>query len=379
MDDFGGISVHWFIVSVLLALSSVGWAQALPTSNETKSPVMAKPTVLPATDGIFAAFQNHSLVGIADKHEMAQEEDFYAALIRDPRFAKDVGNVVVEFGGAAQQETVDHYVKGDYVPYQQLRKVWADTLWYPTVIDIGYVNFLAQIRTVNLALPPSQRIHVWLSDPPVDWSKINTQTDLSKLPDRDQYPAKLIESEILAKRKKALVIYGLNHFYGPTSLKILVEQHYPGAFFFVSPYFGFQTKACSETFEKTAIDWPPPAIATPVHGSALQTDLHAPGCDYLSASNYSFGPNMTEAEKIQRKADMEFISSGVGADALLYLGPAADLTKSPMSQDLFLDEDFRKEIDRRALIRTGASLSWFTVKDNPVSPRYWHSYGDRLK
>ena len=57
MDDFGGISVHWFIVSALLTLSSVGWAQALPTSNAAKSALMAKPTVLPATDGIFAAFQ----------------------------------------------------------------------------------------------------------------------------------------------------------------------------------------------------------------------------------------------------------------------------------------------------------------------------------
>jgi hypothetical protein len=44
---------------------------------------------------------------------MAQEEDFYAALVRSPRFAAEVGNVVVEFGDAAQQGTLDRYLSGE--------------------------------------------------------------------------------------------------------------------------------------------------------------------------------------------------------------------------------------------------------------------------
>jgi hypothetical protein len=60
---------------------------------------------------------------------------------------------------------------------------------------------------------------------------------------RDRYPAELIKSQILAKHKKTLVIYGKVHFYGLESLKPLVEQSYPGTFFVVNPYMGLPDKA----------------------------------------------------------------------------------------------------------------------------------------
>ena len=44
--------------------------------------------------------------------------NFYAVLLRDPRFARDVGNVVLEVGDAAQQETIDRYVNGENIPTQ---------------------------------------------------------------------------------------------------------------------------------------------------------------------------------------------------------------------------------------------------------------------
>ncbi len=77
---------------------------------------------------------------------------------------------------------------------------------------MGYLNFYAQLRAVNRTLPKQERIRVWLGDPPLDWSKPVSQADLSKsLADRDRYPADLLESEIFAKGKKALVIYGAFH------------------------------------------------------------------------------------------------------------------------------------------------------------------------
>jgi hypothetical protein len=65
-----------------LALAPQVWAQKTPPA-------------VPAADGIFAAFATHPLVGIGEWHGLAQEADFYAALIRDPRFARDVGNIVL--------------------------------------------------------------------------------------------------------------------------------------------------------------------------------------------------------------------------------------------------------------------------------------------
>jgi hypothetical protein len=75
-------------------------------------------------------------------------------------------------------------------------------------------------------------------------------------------------------------------------------------------------------------------------------------------------------------ADIEDWSSGGAGDALLYLGPATSLTESPIAPDLYLDADFRKEIDRRAFMKNGQHLTWPAVRNNPVSPSYLHSYGD---
>jgi len=129
------------------------------------------PTASPAVDAIMGAFQSHAIVGMlnnegADNHDLAQQHDFYAALVRDPRFASEVSNVVVEFGAASAQGIMDRYVNGENVPYTELRKVWSDTLgWSPPPVNLGYVNLFAQVRAVNLALPPVQRIHVWLGEP----------------------------------------------------------------------------------------------------------------------------------------------------------------------------------------------------------------------
>lgn len=99
------------------------------------------PVAQPAIDAVLAAFRTHALVGIGDYHGLAQQSAFYAELVCDPRFARDVGNVIVEFGGTASQSIVDRYVAGDIVQYEELRKVWTDVVgWVPTVLDLGLIR-----------------------------------------------------------------------------------------------------------------------------------------------------------------------------------------------------------------------------------------------
>ena len=154
-----GLGMKTYLIAALLVLAGASSAFA-----------QSVPTVTPAMDGIFEAFKTHPLVGIAEHHRVAQELEFYNALVRDPRFAAEVGNVVVEFGGAAHQDIIDRYVNGEDVPYTELRKVWTDTVgWLPVVTTVGYPAFFAQVRETNLALPPEKRIHVWLGEPIIDW------------------------------------------------------------------------------------------------------------------------------------------------------------------------------------------------------------------
>jgi hypothetical protein len=338
-----------------------------------RAQTLPDPSVNRATDGIISAFQSHPLVGLGDWHGLAQEEDFFSELIRYPHFARDVGNVVVEFGGAAQQSTLDRYEAGEDIPYDQLRKVWTETIgWIPTVTLVGYMDFFAQVRAVNLTLPANQRIRVWLGDPPIDWSKISSRDDAFKvLHQREHYPATLIKEQILEKHKKALVIYGTFHFYDKDALRALVEEDHPNAFFIVTPYIGFLDKGCSEKFESTIHNLPTPALLSPVKATSLQSRLQAAGCRFMSG-NYNFAPDVTEADKEKALKAWEFETSGITGDALLYLGPAAALANSPSSPDLYLDQNFFNEISRRRRLMSGKPLK---VPPLTVTPTYLHPYG----
>jgi hypothetical protein len=159
----------------------------------------AEPVVRPALDGIFAAFETRPLVGIGDLHDLADEEAFYAAVVRDPRFAATVGNVVAEFGASQHQDILDRYLAGEDLPYSELSQVWRNTVaWSPTVTGIGYQTFFAQVRAVNLSLPAGQRIRVLLGEPPIDWSEIHTQDAWQRIYDqREIHGAEVIVREIL--------------------------------------------------------------------------------------------------------------------------------------------------------------------------------------
>ena len=348
-----GIRLLKFFLS--LALSSQAWAQETPAT-------------VPAADGVFAAFATHPLVGIGEWHGLAQEIDFYADLIRDPRFARDVGNLVLETGSASQQATVDRYVNGDSVPYAELRRVWTDQVgWIPTVTYIGSINVYAAVRAVNLTLPPEQRIKVWLGEPPIDWSQIKTQDDWQPLlKERDHHPADLIAREILAKGKKALVIYGGAHMglFGADkyfNLRAQIDAKQPGAWFIVVPYVGFLEKPCTARFERDTGGWRQPVLARVT--DALKKRLLPPGCSIVDLP-----PNANEQQRKSWEAyNTNF--SGLTADAVLYLGPRASLTRSPIRSDLYLDQDFRNEIDRRNRIMTGKPLTQLTEKENIAAPR----------
>jgi hypothetical protein len=342
--------------------------------DSARTQPLEAPIVVSAIDGILNAFKNHLLVGIGDDHNSAQEEDFYAALVRDPRFSTQVGNVVVEFGGAAHQNLLDGYLNGQEVSYADLRTIWTDVVgWIPTVTGLGYANFFAQVRAVNLALPPERRIHVWLGEPAVDWSKITTKAEFDPiLAQRDTHAADVIEKNILGPGRKAVVIYGDLHFYNNQGLRRLVEKQYPNAFFIVAMYAGYATKSCTASFEQGIADWPVPALATPLRGTSLESKLYRSDCDVEPRTSLPFRPSMSEAQRVQFADAIERMDSGVDGDALLFLGKANTLTRTPMDPSIYLDLKYRREIDRRQRIAFGESLTDSSVEQNPVSPHFIH-------
>jgi hypothetical protein len=337
----------------------------------------AAPTVTPAMDGIFAAFKTHSLVGLGEHHRIAQELDFYNALVRDPRFAREVGNVVVEFGGAAHQDIIDRYVAGEEVPYTELRKVWTDTVgWVPAVTGIGYPNFFAQLREVNRSLPPQERIRVWLGEPVIDWDKIKTHDEWFAINrTRDDFAADVIERNVLARGKKALVIYGGAHFELPVpgtageklqkagwrnaNLGDLIRRRHPGALYVALFYNGTANKDCAQDVEHGMSSWPVPALISPARGSFVADKLRA--CSTLRAEDGEFPPGLTDQEKQQIVDATKDVMSQ--ADAVLYVGLSGSLTYSPYIPDQYLDADYRRTIARRYTLQTGQPYPDYPIRD----------------
>jgi hypothetical protein len=344
----------------------------------------AEAVVRPAIDGILSAFEKHPLVGLGELHELANELAFYGALIRDPRFAATIGNVVVEFGASQHQDILDLYLNGESVPYGELSKVWRNTVAHDlTVVGIGYQTFFAQVREVNLLLPPRQRIRVWLSEPPIDWSSIHTREAWQKVYDqRDHHAADLIVREILKPGRKALVIYGTGHFFSspwPSTLPIpaagtehlgeLVEQAYPDAFYFVMPYGGYKNAACSAALE-AEMKWSKRVLIAPIRGTPLEEVLMRSGC---MQPVQGIDPPIPQEELSRLERRYYEIDTGVAGDALLYLAPAAELMQAPPDPTIWMDMEYYKELRRRYEIRHGEPL-WPLTRTLPLyaaPPRVW--------
>lgn len=179
-----------------------------PAAAQTAVPAAAARDAVPA---IIAAFASHDLVALSDAHGDTQAQAFLRDLVRAPGFADAVHDIVVEFGNARYQALVDRYVRGDDVPPRELQRVWQDVVT-PNQIWAD-AAFFETVRAVNAARPPARRLRVLLGDPPIDWDAVRTREAFAPwLGMRESYPAALIQIEVLARQRKALIVYGDLHF-----------------------------------------------------------------------------------------------------------------------------------------------------------------------
>jgi hypothetical protein len=81
---------------------------------------------------VLAAFQTHRLVGLGESHGLQNHGDALALLLSDPRLPGVVDDIVVEFGNALYQDTVDAFIAGQPVNDADLCAVWRNTTSSPS-------------------------------------------------------------------------------------------------------------------------------------------------------------------------------------------------------------------------------------------------------
>jgi hypothetical protein len=109
---------------------------------------------------------------------------------------------------------MDRFTDGGDVPIEVLRQAWESTTqgWTAVCDRPLWEEFYRAVRTVNASKPPENRIRILLGDPPLDWEMVRSRTDVDRwVGDRDRYPAELIQREVLAKGRRAMVVYGDGH------------------------------------------------------------------------------------------------------------------------------------------------------------------------
>jgi hypothetical protein len=289
---------------------------------------------------IIDAFRTRPLVAVADPHGNEQAHAFRLALIRDPRLAGVVNDVVVEFGTARYQDVMDRFISGQDVAYTALRRVWEDTTQIEFEWDLPiYEEFLRAIRAVNATRPLEQRVRVVLGDPPMDWESIHSSDEyLARMTtlNRDEHAVEVIRREVLAKHRRALVIYGGQHLLRKNAIPgandewargLVAQLERPGiaSFFTIDP----EIRIPLTPGQPDVAHWPKPSLAL-IQGTVLgQLRFTAP------------------AQRLVRFEE-EF-------DAVVYLGEPGDMTTSNIGRARCEDAEYmRMRQARLSLLRPPA-------------------------
>lgn len=252
--------------------------------------------------GVVRLFEERPLVAFAEQHHSRAQHAFLRRLVADPRFAAAVDDVVVEFGNARFQRVVDRWTSGRAVAFTEVRRAWAETTqrsaWTLTPV---YEQFFRTVRAVNTRRPASAHIRIVLGDPPIDVRKVRAADWQRWIDRRNTHYAGVVEREVLAKGRRALLVAGAYHLLrGPhPNETVMIERKRPGSIAVVLPHVGFVGDGAVER-ERRLAQLPSPSLL-PTLGTWL-ADVPASAYAGLQG-DWGRGP-----------------LSG-RADALLYLGP----------------------------------------------------------
>ena len=175
---------------------------------------------------IVGLFGTYRIVMLGEIHECRQEYDLLHHLIANPGFTARVNDIVVEFGNAKYQQLVDRYTAGESVPFEQVQKAWRDTVGALGPVSPVYGDFYREVREVNRRLPKDRRLRVILGDPPIDWQNVHSREDIGLyLPFRDSFYSSVVRYEVLAKKRRALLIMGEAIFDAPRGTPALLKTN----------------------------------------------------------------------------------------------------------------------------------------------------------
>ena len=338
---------------LMLAVATSAAFDRRPSQTPATPPERPIKPVEPV-EAILAAFDAHDIVALDEgRHGNEQGHQLRLRLIRHAAFAGRVNDLVVEFGNARYQPLMDRYIRGEDVAGVELRRAWQDTTQH-AVWDVPvFEEFFRAVRGVNASLPKDRQLRVLLADPPIDWSAVKTAADhFTWLRLRDTHAAALVQKEVLARKRKALLIFGALHL----QRKNISANYEPldGAETVISILDGTGAKIFTirtptepepSALQAELSSWPVPSLAL-LRGTRLGTRDAAMfwSTDMPRFALRDGKPSPLQADQ-WRVLPMQDLF-----DALLYLGPASAVTTAKLPAVLCADEAYREMRRGRMLL-----------------------------
>lgn len=297
-------------------IAGLGLAPAAYAGQNTTTGGNARPFA----DAVIAALRKHRIVAVGEIHAQQEHYDAMQTLLFDPRLPGLVDDIVVEFGNALYQPRMDRFTNGELVEDRDLRLVWRNTTQSPsnTWDSPMHEQFFRSVRAVNWSLPAERKIRVLLGDPPIDWAKVRTRDDVLAYGDRNGHTMSVLEREVLAKGRRALICYGTNHVRRDGDIIPWIE-HVTGRRTYV---------IVAGTHPRLASA--PRRIVVPAAGTWLAS---------ADTNDFRYLPG----ECGERFGEI--------FDALLYLGQVEVVTQSLANPAVFLDPEYWAELQRRKAIK----------------------------
>jgi hypothetical protein len=240
-----------------------------------------------------------------------------------------------------------------------------------------YERFFVTVRAINRNLPLSKRVRVLAGDPPVNWSKsradVQQFVQQYKSTGRDKHFAGVVEKEVLAKGRKALIVMGGGHLYRkswnpygdcPCESKVaidILDVRLPGKVFVIMVY-AFENKTPDMEVRLSSLPKPSVALLKGTWLGAIDTDevMQTTGIRF-------FGGGKSVRFKVNNYIGMKLEDL---ADAILYLGNHDSLTGSYPSPEMYeSDPEYVKELERRLGQRFSYENFWRKRKTNKYFDR----------
>ena len=324
-----------------LALSACASA-----GSSAASGVNGQPRVRDATDVIAEALRSHRLVLISEHHWSVPVHEQLRRIISDSRVTALIDDIVVEFGNPLYQTIVDRYIAGENVPTDSVRLAWRNTTQLLAWDSPLYERFYATVRALNAGRPPDRRIRLLAGDPPIDWSRTTRAQDIPRTYGfRDIETISIIEREVLAKGRRALVVIGEEHVVRTSdpapgappkplerqSLGEALHHRHPDAAFLVGTVVGG-----ASNLGRAIRRWPNGSMAT-IAGTAL-------GLAAASIRRRDTTADTALAPVAPGQLRLQDLF-----DAILYAGPSVE-TLEPPGAVYRREPEYEREIRRRIQI-----------------------------